>query len=87
VISALRVELMPSYLPSHAYGATRAQQKSVKTQPERLPAATSPEITCRNCAQAESIHSLYRRRPRSASGKAEIGTLFNIFDLPANSES
>jgi hypothetical protein len=87
VISALRVELIPSYLSSHTYGATRAQQKTVKTQPERLPTATSPEITCRNCAQAESIHSLYRRRHRSASGKVEIGRLFNIFDLPSDSES
>jgi len=68
VISALRVELMPSYQPPRAYGGTRAQQKNVKTQPERVPAATSPEITCRSCAQAESIHSLYRISHESTSG-------------------
>ena len=38
----------------------RVQQKSKKTQPGRVPAATSPEITCRGGAQAESINCLYR---------------------------
>ncbi|HEY1216735.1 MAG TPA: hypothetical protein VGE93_24180, partial [Bryobacteraceae bacterium] len=87
VISALRVELMPSYQPSGACGATRAQQKNVKPSlsayrqppPPRLPAGVAPRLSLYTVCTAEATEA--------PAAKREIGRFFNTFDLPADSES